>query len=127
MTTRDLTDLSRRERQIMDLIYKHGEMSAIDLREKLPGDVTDSGVRTLLRVLVNKEYLQYKKQSHRFVYFPTIERKRAISSAVKHLKETFFESQPEELLSAFINNSDLKDDDYDRFIKMINEARKEGH
>ena len=120
------TELSRRERQIMDIIYRKREVSAAEIRELLPDKLTDSGVRTLLRVMVNKGFLQYKKKGPKYIYFPTITRDKARYSALKHLKHTFFDDSAERVITALLKNSDMTGKDLDKFIDIIKKARKEG-
>jgi len=126
MKKKTLTELSRRERQIMDIIYRKHEVSAAEIREHLPDKLTDSGVRTLLRIMVNKGYLQYKKKGAKYIYFPTITRDKARYSALKHLKQTFFDDSAERVITALLKGSDLTKKDLDKFIEIINKARKEG-
>lgn len=127
MKKKSLRDLSRRERQIMDIIYQKKEASAAEVRQLLPGDLTDSGVRTLLRVLVNKGILNRKEKGLKYVYFPSISMERAQNSALKHLKKTFFNNSAESVLTALVKSSDFKNDDFEKFIDIINKAKGESH
>jgi len=123
MKKKSLSDLSRRERQIMDIIYQKKEASAADVRIHLPGELTDSGVRTLLRVLVNKGFLKRKEKGLKYVYFPSISLEKAQYSALKHLKETFFNNSAESVLTALVKGSDIKNDDFEKLIEIINKAK----
>ncbi len=126
MSTIEFIRLSRRERQIMDIVYKLGEASAADIQERLPDELTNSGVRTLLRVLEKKEYLTHKTEGVKFVFYPTVEREKAQFSALRHLKETFFSNSPERVMAALMKSEKLTKEDLDKFEKLLNEARKEG-
>lgn len=126
MKKKTFTELSRRERQIMDIIYRKREVSAAEVRERLPDKLTDSGVRTLLRIMVNKGYLQYKKNGPKYIYFPTIPRDKARYSALKHLKQTFFDDSAERIITALLKGSDITEKDLDKFMDIINKAQKEG-
>ena len=83
--------LSRRERQIMDVLYRHGRATAADVQAALPGAPSDSTVRTQLRVLETKGHVVHETQGNRFVYAPSVPRHSARRSALRHLVETFFD------------------------------------
>jgi BlaI family transcriptional regulator, penicillinase repressor len=126
MKNQSLTNLSRRERQIMDIIYQKGEASATDVTTLLPDEITNSGVRTLLRVLVNKNFLKRKEKGLKYVYLPTIPLEKAQHSALNHLKEIFFDNSAERVMTALVKNEKLEKEDFDKFIKIITDARKKG-
>jgi predicted transcriptional regulator len=121
-----LSGLSRRERQIMDIIYQKEEATAAEVRNLLPDKLTDSGVRTILRVLLSKGHLQRKERGLKYVYFPTVPLNKVQRSALQHLKETFFSNSTERVVTALVKSSDLSEADFDRLIEIIKEARKEG-
>ena len=124
--SRSLNELSRRERQIMDIIYREGEAAAADIRANLPDRLTDSGVRTLLRVLVKKGYLTIKEQGLRYVYYPTIGPEKAQRSALKHLKQTFFGNSAERVMTALLKSDEFTEEDLETFAALIDKARTEG-
>jgi BlaI family penicillinase repressor len=120
--------LSRRERQIMDILYQHGRLTAGDVMAKLTGDPNYSTVRTQLRVLEEKGHVQHETEGTRFVYSPTVPRHAVRQPALKHLVDTLFGGSPEKVLSALIGNegSRLSDEELDRLAQLIEKARKAG-
>jgi len=128
MKKQGLADLSRRERQIMDIIYQKEHATAAEVRKLLPDPLSDSSVRTLLRVLEKKGYLKHKEKDLRYVYFPTLSREKAKYSALKHLMQTFFDGSNERIVAALmdISGSDMTDEERDRLMHLIKQAKKEG-
>ncbi len=120
--------LSRRERQIMDVIYRHGSATAQDVREQIADAPSYSAVRALLRVLEDKGHLRHRYDGPRYVYHPTVARERARKSALKQLLSTFFDDSPEAAVAALLDMStdDLDQDELDRLASMIERARQEG-
>ncbi len=122
------TSLSRRERQIMDVIYRQGSATAQDVREQIADAPSYSAVRALLRVLEDKGHLKHRHDGPRYVYHPTVARERARKSALKQLLSTFFDDSPEAAVAALLDMStdDLDQDELDRLASMIERARQEG-
>ena len=119
--------LSRREREIMDVIYRQGSATAQDVCEAMPAPPSYSAVRALLRVLEDKGHVKHRQDGPRYVYYPTIARDRARKSALKQLVTTFFDDSPEEAVAALLDMSaELDDDALDRLASMIERARQEG-
>ena len=85
-----LSELTRRERQIMDIIFRLGRATAVDVVESLPGKPVNATIRTLLNVLERKGFLRHKREKGRFVYTPTISKAEARKSMLRHLLRTFF-------------------------------------
>jgi len=121
-----LAGLSKRERQIMDIIFALGEPSASQIGEALPGNLSNSGVRTILRSMLKKGVLKYKEKDLKFIYYPAVPRERAQISALRHLKKTLFRDSTEGLLTALLKSSEFSERDLDRLEALIAEARKEG-
>jgi predicted transcriptional regulator len=121
-------NLSRRERQIMDVIYELNEATAAQVLERLPNPPSYSAVRALLRVLEEKGHLNHKQDGPRYVFVPTLPREEARQSALKHLLDTFFDGSTEEVMAALLDISEekLSEDDYMRLSELIEKARKEG-
>jgi predicted transcriptional regulator len=121
-------NLSRRERQIMDVIYELNEATAAQVLERLPNPPSYSAVRALLRVLEEKGHLNHKQDGPRYVFVPTLPREEARQSALKHLLDTFFDGSTEEVMAALLDISEekLSEDDYKRLSELIEKARKEG-
>ncbi len=120
--------LSRRERQIMDIIYEMKEASAIQVLEKLPLPPSYSAVRALLRVLENKGYLIHRQDGPRYVYRPLLSKEKARRNALRHLLKTFFDNSTEDAVAALldISEEDLNEEDYRRLTKLIQKAQREG-
>ncbi|MFC2141094.1 BlaI/MecI/CopY family transcriptional regulator [Acidobacteriota bacterium] len=121
-------NLSRRERQIMDIIYELNEATAAQVLERLPNPPSYSAVRALLRVLEEKGHLNHKQDGPRYVFVPTLPRDEARENALKHLVNTFFDGSTEKVVAALLDISDekLSEDDYQRLSRLIENARKEG-
>jgi predicted transcriptional regulator len=120
--------LSRRERQIMDVIYRLGQATAQAVVDNLSDPPSYSSVRGLLRVLEEKGHVKHQPDGPRYVYHPTVPREKARASALKQLVRTFFADSPEEAVAALLDLSAarLSDDDLDRLEQVIHRARKEG-
>ena len=118
--------LSRRERQIMDVLYRLGRATANEVMEQLSGEPNYSTVRTQLRVLETKGHVRHEEHGHRYIYMPTAPRHTVRQSALKHLIETFFEGSTEKMLSTLLGSegSKLSDEDLDRLAQLIEKARK---
>ncbi len=121
-------NLSRRERQIMDVIYALQEATVNQVLERLPNPPSYSAVRALLRVLEQKGHLVHRQDGPRYVYSPTLPRERARRSALKHLLQTFFDDSTEDAVAALLDISEdnLTTEDYGRLLELIQKARKEG-
>lgn len=120
--------LSRREREMMDIIYTAGRLSAAEIREQMTDAPSYSAVRATLRVLVDKGHLRYESDGTRYLYLPTVPREQARESALKHLVTTFFGGSAEGLVATLLDveGEDLSDRDLDRMAAMIEKAREEG-
>jgi predicted transcriptional regulator len=120
--------LSRRERQIMDILYRRGRASAAEVMADLPGHPHSSTVRTQLRVLERKGFVRHEEEALRYVYRPTIRRESARKSALTHLVKTFFDGSIESVVAALLGGEGarLTDDELARIASMVAKARKEG-
>jgi BlaI family transcriptional regulator, penicillinase repressor len=125
---RGLRNLTRRERQIMDVIYRDGKASATDVLEKLPDPPGYSAVRATLRILEQKGHLRHVADGNRYLYLPTVPAERARRSALRNLLQTFFEGSPEKAVAVLLDMSreELAPDELDRLAQLINQAREEG-
>jgi predicted transcriptional regulator len=121
------TALSRRERQIMDILYRRGRATAADVMQELSGDPHYSTVRTQLRVLERKGHVRHEEEGLRYVYLPAVPRHMARRSALRHLVDTFFDGSTEKAVTALLgrDSSRLSDDELDRIAELIVRARKE--
>lgn len=120
--------LSRRERQIMDVLYRRGRSTAAEVMNDLPGDPSSSTVRTQLRVLEAKGHVRHEEEGLRYVYLPAVPRRAARRSAVRHLVETFFDGSAEKAVVALLGGeaARLSDEELERIAALIEKARKEG-
>jgi predicted transcriptional regulator len=121
-------NLSRRERQIMDVIYELQEATVSQVLERLPRPPSYSAVRALLRVLEQKGHLAHRQDGPRYIYAPTWPKERARRSALKDLLQTFFDGSTEEAVAALLDISEdnLSEEDYRRLLELVRRARKEG-
>jgi BlaI family penicillinase repressor len=120
--------MSRRERQIMDILYQKGPSSASEVRAAMANAPGYSAVRAMLRVLEEKGHVKHKEEGLRYVYVPAVARDKAKRSAVKHLLETFFANSPEQVVAALLDVSStrLTREDLDRMAEMVEKAKREG-
>jgi BlaI family penicillinase repressor len=123
-----INELSRRERQVMEIIYHLGQATAAEVGEKLPDNPSYSAVRGMLRVLEERGLLRHRQDGPRYVYLPTVPRAKAMRAAVKSLLHTFFDNSTEQAVAALLeaDADKLDEDQLDRIFKMIERARKEG-
>jgi predicted transcriptional regulator len=122
----ELSHLSRRERQIIEIVYAKGEATATEVLEDLPDAPTRTSVRTLLRILEEKGHLKHKKRGREFVFYPVRQRKRAGQSAFHRLLQTFFEGSLEKAVAAHLSDpeTEILPDELRRLSTLINQARK---
>lgn len=118
-------DLSRRERQIMDVIYQRGQATAAEVAEAIPDPPSYSAVRALLRILEDKGFLRHEQQGLRYVFLPTVKRASARRSALKGLVRTFFDGSVEQTVAALLDQQKLSPEELDRLADLIDRARKE--
>ena len=127
MTTKALTNLSRRERQIMDAVYRLGRATATDVLAQIPEPPSYSAVRAMLRVLENKGHLRHVLEGKSYAYYPTLARTRASRSALQNMLRTFFDGSTEKAVAALLDMSaDLTEDEFARLSRLIDQARQEG-
>jgi predicted transcriptional regulator len=119
--------LSRRERQIMDILYRRGRATAAEVMGELPGQPSDSTVRTQLRVLEEKRHVGHQEEGLRYVYMPAVPRRAARKSALKHLVETFFDGSAEQVVAAVLGGEGTRvsDAELDRIAELVAKAKKE--
>lgn len=128
MNSTDHRDLSRRERQILDILYQRGRATAAEVQATLPEPPSYSAVRALLRILEDKGHVRHEHDGPRYVYLPTIARGNAQRSAMRHMLQTFFDGSAEQAISALLDDSSAKlsSAELDRLARMIDTARKSG-
>jgi predicted transcriptional regulator len=123
-----LAGLSRRERQILEILYLRGRASAAEVRGAMADAPSYSAVRAMLRVLEEKGHVKHQAEGLKYVYVPVVGPERARRSAMKHLLETFFHDEPEQAVAALLDISSrrLTPEELDRMAALIEKARKEG-
>jgi BlaI family penicillinase repressor len=121
------TRLSRRERQIMDVLYRAGRATAADVQAGMPDAPSYSAVRTMLRILEEKGHVRHEADGPRYVYIPTVARDKARRSALEHVVNTFFEGSAAQVMAALFELSprDLGDDEIARLRQLIDNAKQQ--
>lgn len=124
----DITNLTKREREIMEVVYRLGQATAVDVMGNLPGEPANATVRTMLHVLEDKGYLRHERQKGKFIYFPTIPLAKARRSALEHLLNTFFKGAEASAVISILKKSDAKlsQEDMDMIVDLIEKSRREG-
>ena len=120
--------LSRRERQIMDVLYQLGEATAAEVQERLPEPPSYSAVRAMLRILEDKGHIRHHEDGPRYVFSPVVARDTAQRSAVRHLLRTFFDGSVEDAMAALLDGAErkLSRDEIDRMSQLIEQRKREG-
>jgi BlaI family transcriptional regulator, penicillinase repressor len=120
--------LSRRERQIMDVLHAQREATAAEILTALPDPPSYSAVRALLRILEEKGHIKHRKDGARYVYLPRVSREKASRSALKRVVSTFFQGSVTQAMAALLDNTDSKltDADLKKLEELIHQAKKEG-
>lgn len=121
-------DVSRRERQILDVLYRLRRATAAEIQQAMPDPPSYSAVRTLLRILEDKGHIRHEQEGTRYVYLPTVKRDHARRSALRHVLNTFFEGSATQAIAALIDEDSkrLSEADWERLTNIIERARKEG-
>lgn len=120
-------ELSRRERQIMQIIYRHSNAAVGDVHSEIPSPPTYSAVRSIMNILVSKGLLTRARSGKKYVYHPTISSKKAMRSAIKQVMATYFGDSLESYVTALLEiaGGDLGDEDFRRLVRIIEKARKD--
>jgi predicted transcriptional regulator len=128
MKTPPHLELSRRERQIVDILYAQGRATAAEVQSLLPDPPSYSAVRAMLRILEEKGHVRHEQDGPRYVFLPTVARENAKRSAMRHMLQTFFDGSTAQAISALLDDSSAKlsDADLDRLARMIEDARRTG-
>ena len=123
----DATTLSRRERQIMDIVYRRGEVSVREVLEELPDAPSYSSVRALIRILEEKGHLAHREDGVRYLFSATVPRDEARESALRRVMSTFFENSAEKAVAALLDLSGepLSHEELDRLVARIEQAKEE--
>jgi predicted transcriptional regulator len=120
--------LTRREREIMDVLYRVGRATAQEVLEQIPDPPTYSAVRALLRLLEERGHVRHVQEGQRYVYLPTVGRSDARRTALAHVVRTFFDGSVEQAVAALVDPSraKLSREELGRLARLIDKARKEG-
>jgi BlaI family penicillinase repressor len=120
--------LSRRERQVMDILHRRAEATVAEIMAELPDPPTYSAVRSVLRILGEKNLIRYKEDGPRYVYYPAQDSEAARDDILAHVVRTYFAGSPEQAVTALLRMSDvdMKPDDIERLRASIQSARKNG-
>jgi BlaI family penicillinase repressor len=120
--------LSRRERQIMDILYRRGRATASEVMAELPGEPSNSTVRAQLRVLEEKGHVRHEEHGLRYLYIPTLPRHAVRQSALRHVVETFFDGSTEKVVAALLGPDGTKvtEAELERISGLVEKARKGG-
>ncbi|HEX8830428.1 MAG TPA: BlaI/MecI/CopY family transcriptional regulator [Longimicrobium sp.] len=123
-----LEQLGRRERQIMDILFRKGRASAAEVQAALDEPISNSGVRGMLRYLASKGYVAHEQEGPRYVYFPVDQPEEVSRSALRHLVSTFFRNSPSSAMAAILDVADtpLSEAEYQRLSKLLEQAREPG-
>jgi predicted transcriptional regulator len=120
--------LSRREREIIDILYKLGRANAAEVQQRLPDPPSYSAVRAMLRVLEEKGHIRHEEDGPRYVFLPTVSREKVKFSALRHIIDTFFGGSVEQVVATLLDSSTqkLSRDELNRLSRLIEKAKKEG-
>ena len=123
----DSSQLSRRERQIMEIVYERGRVAAAEVRERMADPPSYSAVRAMLRILEDKGHLRHEQDGPRYVFLPTVPREEASENALRRLVRTFFGGSPEGAMAALLEleGENLDEEALQRIAERIEDARGE--
>jgi len=128
MAAKSHIHLSRREQQIMDIVYQRGRASVAEVHKAMPHPPSYSAVRATMRILEEKGHLKHRKVGNKYIYLPTRSRREASHSALQRLLRTFFDGEPEQAVAALFDGSEpaLSEQQISRLVELIKKIRKEG-
>jgi predicted transcriptional regulator len=128
MKSKKPTGFSRREKEMMDIVYRLGRATAAEVRDQMASPPSYSSVRSTLSGLENKGHLRHEFDGNRYIYLPTVRREKARLSALDHLLSTFFDGSAAEVVAALIEakRSDLTAEELEELSRLIEQAKKEG-
>jgi len=128
VSQQEIPDLSRRERQIMDYLFRVGRATAADVLGGIPDPPSYSAVRAMLRILEDKGHVRHEEEGRAYVYFPTTRKETARKSALQHLLRTFFDGSTEEAVAALLDlkGSRMSGDELARIERLVEQAKREG-
>jgi BlaI family transcriptional regulator, penicillinase repressor len=123
-----MKDLSRRERHIMDILFRRGRATAEEVMNEMPGSPSYSTVRTQLRVLEDKGHVRHEEQGRRYVYVPSLPRSTARKSALRHVVDTFFDGSVEKVVAALLGGdaARMSEEELERIAELVRKTQKGG-
>ena len=124
MAPLDYKNLSKRERQIMDVLHRIEEGSVQEVLEKLPDPSGYNSIRMLMNILVKKGHLQHRTEKKKYVYFPTLKKEVAKKSALDHILATYFNKSVPKVVSTLLSDKKLTEEDLDELSDMIEKAKQ---
>jgi BlaI family transcriptional regulator, penicillinase repressor len=120
-------DLSRRERQILEVIYRLERATASEVLAELPDAPTYTTVRGLLRVLETKGHVRHEEQNGKYIYIPTLTKQRAAKSVIRHVVSTFFDGSPSQAMAALLGGErSLSEEELSQLEELVEKARRKG-
>ena len=127
--TKQGDELTRRERQVMNILHRRGASTVSEIMEELPDPPTYSAVRSILRILVEKDLARYKEDGPRYIYLPAESTERVRESALEHVVDTYFAGSTEQAVTALLrlSDADMSDAEITRLREKIRRARLGGH
>ena len=128
MSQQETPDLSRRERLIMDFLFRVGRGSAADVLAGIPEPPSYSAVRAMLRILEEKGHVRHEEEGRAYIYFPTTRKETARKSALQHLLRTFFDGSTEDAVAALLDlkGARMSGDELARIEQLVEQAKREG-
>ena len=122
-----MADVTRRERQVLDAVYRLGRATCAEVQRAMPDPPSYSAVRTFLRILEEKGILRHEQEGARYVYIPTVGKERASRSALRHVLNTFFAGSVTQAVSALLDeeSKNLSEKDWQRLGAIVRQARKD--
>jgi BlaI family penicillinase repressor len=122
-----MNHVSRRERQILDVLYARGKATAAEIQAAIPDSPSYSAIRALLRILEEKGHIRHESDGPRYVFLPSVGKTKARKNAIRHMLETFFDNSAGDAVAALLDASSakLKPEELDRLEALIEKARKE--
>jgi predicted transcriptional regulator len=128
MATNPESALSRRERQVMDILHRRGEATVAEIMDELPDPPTYSAVRSVLRILGERALIRHREDGPRYVYYPAQKTETAREDVLAHVVQTYFAGSPEQAMTALLRMSDvdMSDEELERLRATIRRARQRG-
>ena len=125
MKAPDYSNLSKRERSIMDVLHRIGEGSVQDVIDRLTNPSGYNSIRMLMNILTKKKHLQYRTEKKKYIYFPTVKKEVAKKSALSHLMSVYFDKSVPDVVSTLLSEQELSEKDLEELNEMIEKAKED--